>query len=232
MTTERDPRTYIVLSWLGEEAHENAERVLLRALNEVDTTPQRRSSWPAWRTQPMTAHAKLIAAAAAVLVVAIGGYQFLPGGFVSGGASATPSPSPSLIARGNFMTNVDEVVELEATREGSSVTGRMTVSAEGQNQSFAFTVDLQCARTTEDGLIMIGGVTTDSTGQEAPQEGTWAGIILERGSPVGASTWRARGESQAASCLASLHEQDMDERSTHPGGDWTAPIVGTVELGP
>jgi hypothetical protein len=85
---------------------------------------------------------------------------------------------------------------------------------------------------------MIGGVTTDSTGQEAPQEGTWAGIVLERGSPVGASTWRSGGESQAASCLAFLDEQDMRERLTHPGadtvprGDWTDPIEGAVELGP
>lgn len=77
MTTERDPRTRIVLSWLREEAHENAEGVLLRALDEVDTTPQRRSWWPAWRTNRMNAFGKLIAAAAAVLVVAIVGYQFL-----------------------------------------------------------------------------------------------------------------------------------------------------------
>ena len=46
MTTESDPRTRVVLSWLREEGHENAERVLLRALDEADTTPQRRS-WPA-----------------------------------------------------------------------------------------------------------------------------------------------------------------------------------------
>ncbi len=149
-----------------------------------------------------------------------------------GTVSESPSPSPALLARGNFVTNVGEVVELEATREGSSVTGRMTVSAEGQNGPYGFPVDLQCARETEDGLVMIGGVTTDSTGREAPQEGTWAGIVLERGSPVGASTWRPGGESQAASCLAFLDEQDMRERSTHPGGDWTDPIEGTVELGP
>ena len=108
-----------------------------------------------------------------------------------GTVSESPSSSPALLARGNFATNVREVVELEATREGSSVTGRMTVSAQGQNEPYAFTVDLQCDGTTEDGLIMIGGVTTDSTGQEAPPEGTWAGIVLERGSPVGASTWRS-----------------------------------------
>ena len=89
MTTERDPRTRIVLSWLREDTHENAERVLLRALDEVDTTPQRRSLWPAWRTNRMKALANLVAAAAAVLVVAIVGYQFLPGGSGFGGPRPT-----------------------------------------------------------------------------------------------------------------------------------------------
>ena len=81
---------------------------------------------------------------------------------------------------------------------------------------------------------MIGGVTTDATGQEAPQEGTWAGIVLERESPVGASTWRQGIEPHAASCLEFLHEQDMRERSTHlgPDADWTDPVEGTLELGP
>ena len=49
MTIEHDPRTRIVLSWLREDAHENPEHMLLRALDEVDATPQRRS-WPAVST--------------------------------------------------------------------------------------------------------------------------------------------------------------------------------------
>jgi len=235
MTTERDPRTRIVLSWLREEAYENAERVLLRALDEVDTTPQRRSWWPAWRTNRMNTYAKLIGAAAAVVVVAIGGYQFLPGGSGSGGANATPSPSPALLARGDFVTSVDEVVELEATGEGSSVTGRLTVSAVSEDD-YVFTVDLQCARTTEDGLIMIGGVTTDSTTGYVSPEGTFAAIVLKRGSPVEATIWSQRGgpTSEAASCLAYLDEQLMEEPSRHPDppSDWLDPIEGTVELGP
>ncbi len=85
MTIERDPRTRIVLSWLREDAHENTERMLLRALDEVDATPQRRSWRPAWRTTRMSGYAKLVAAAAMVLVVAIGGYQLLPGDAGSGG---------------------------------------------------------------------------------------------------------------------------------------------------
>ena len=73
MTNEHDPRTRIVLSWLHEDAHENAERYLLRALDEVDTTPQRRPWWPTRRTNRMSSYATLIAAGAGVLVVAIDG---------------------------------------------------------------------------------------------------------------------------------------------------------------
>ena len=177
----------------------------------------------------MTTYAKLIAAAAAVLVVATIGSQFLPGGFRSGGTNATPSPSPALLARGNFVTS-DGAVELEATGEGSSVTGRLTVSED----DYVFTVDLQCARTTEDGLIMIGGVTTDSTTGYVSPEGTFAAIVLKRGSPVEATIWSQRGgpTSEAASCLAYLDEQLMEEPSRNTDGDWLSPIEGTVELGP
>ena len=56
---------------------------------------QRRSWWPAWRSNSLNTYVKLIAAAA-VLVVAVAGYQFLPaqsGG--SGQPPIAPSPSPS-----------------------------------------------------------------------------------------------------------------------------------------
>lgn len=96
MTTEHDPRTRIVLSWLREDAHENAERVLLRALDEVDTTPQRRSRWPARRSSDMNAFAKVAIAAAAVVVIAVAGFQFLPrAGLTGGQPTPTPEPSPS-----------------------------------------------------------------------------------------------------------------------------------------
>jgi hypothetical protein len=78
MTTERDPRTRIVLSWLHEDAHEDAERVLLRALDEVDATSQHRRSWPVRWLTDMNAFAKLAIAAAAVVVIAVAGIQFLP----------------------------------------------------------------------------------------------------------------------------------------------------------
>jgi hypothetical protein len=236
MTTERDNRTRIVLSWLREETHENAERVLLRALEEVDATPQRRSWWPAWRTNRMKTFANLIAAAAAVLVVVIVGYQFLPGnGGIGGQPTIAPPPSPALLARGTFVIRDWDTVEFEATREGSSVTGRMTVGLKEGTSDF-LRVDLQCARTTEDGLIMIGGYTDGAGGRFAGMhEGTFAAIALKRGSPVKAQIW-AYGSAPwtpTTDCVANLDGWLTEERTRFPDEIWLRDdIEGTVEFGP
>ena len=233
MTTERDRNTRIVLSWLREDTHENAERVLLLALDEVDTTPQRRSWWPAWRTDRMNAYAKLIAAAAAVLVVAIGVYQLLPGrGPGSGDPTVAPSPtSPPLLARGTFQLYEGEV-ELNATGGGDSVTGTMTVS----HLTGDFSVDLKCARTTEDGVILIAGEITESTTGYARQ-GAREVIVLKPGSPVYASfdsEGRAGGDVlPAASCPALLQQVIDTGTQTVIGPNGLVPIEGgTVEFGP
>ena len=102
MTTEHDSRTRVVLSWLREDTHEDAERLLLRALDEVDATPQRRSWWPARRFLDMGSYTKAaIGAVAAVLVVLVG-VQLLPRTDGSGGeptntptTASTHTPSPT-----------------------------------------------------------------------------------------------------------------------------------------
>jgi hypothetical protein len=232
MTTERDPRTRIVLSWLREDAHENAERVLLQALDEVDTTPQRRSWWPAWRSDRMNTYAKLIVGAAAVLVVAVIGYQFLPTqrGGVGGQPTIAPSPSPALLARGTFKLYGADV-ELDATGGGDSVTGTMTVS----HQDGDFSVDLKCTRTTEDGVILIAGDITDSASPHA-REGAREVIVLKRGSPAYASfdsEGRQGGDVRPAASCPALLEQVIDTGTqTVIGPNGLEPIDGTVELGP
>lgn len=224
MTTEHDPRTRIVLSWLREDAHENAERVLLRALDEVDTTPQRRSRWPAWRTDRMNTYAKLIAAAAAVLVVAFVGYRFLPGnGGIGGQPTITPSPSPALLAVGTF-TSHGVAAQLDARGAGDSVTGILTVSDSGLRA----TVDLECSRST-DGLIIIGGLVSDSTFDDNFPEGHRVAVIFEPGSPVKAVWWVALiDEAPVATCQA-LVDDVIKPAEAAPGLE---PIEGTVELGP
>ena len=173
---------------------------------------------------------RAIAAAAAVLVVATGAAQLLQGGLRSGGAAATPSASPALLARGDFaIVDGGYEVELEAIGQGSSVTGRMIVSEPVPQQGIdtVFTVELQCTRTTEDGVIMIGGVTTEEN-LVAP-EGTWAAIALMPGSPAKARILSQRGgpSSEATSCLAYLDEK----RPVRGGWIGLVPIEGTLELG-
>jgi len=100
MTTDRDPRTRRVVAWYREDAHENAERVLLAALNEIDHTRQRRSWWPAWRSPDMSNFAKVLVATAAVVAVVVVGIKLIPGNQTTAGEAppaASPStPSPSL----------------------------------------------------------------------------------------------------------------------------------------
>lgn len=100
MSTDRDT-TRIVRSWLRTDENESADRVLDTVLDRLDTTPQRRvTRWPARRLPEMNTTAKLALGAAAVVVVALLGINFLlPGGPSIGGPeptpTATPEPTPS-----------------------------------------------------------------------------------------------------------------------------------------
>lgn len=100
MSTERDLPggvNRVVRSWLREDRHEDASRVLGAVLDEVDTTPQRRSTpWSAWRNQIMNSNVVRVGlVAAAVVVIAVIALNLLPGSTPPGGEpSATPDPTP------------------------------------------------------------------------------------------------------------------------------------------
>jgi hypothetical protein len=93
MSTERDV-TRIVRSWLMEDAHEDADRVLNSVFAQLDTTPQRRTRWFARRFPAMNNATRVLVPAAAVVVVALVGIRLLQPGSPAG-AAATPSPTPS-----------------------------------------------------------------------------------------------------------------------------------------
>lgn len=164
---------------------------------------------------------KLIAGAAALLAVA--GCQSEPG---SGGTASQPaaasSPSPALLASGTFQfPPMHAAVALDATGDGADVTGTLTVS----NDAMSFTVDLECALSAEDGRILIGGDTTDSTFAETPK-GTRSAIVLKPGSPAQmVLAWQGTDLARAPSCLAFLED-------ISPETVGLAPIEGSVELRP
>ncbi len=225
MSANRDVNR-IVRSWLRTDEHESADAVLQLVLSRLDTTPQRRSWWPTWRSNRMNTYAKLLAAAAAVLVVAVVGYQFLPrAGGPGGQPTIAPSPSPALLARGTFTATVGSgyTVVLDATGADSSVSGSMVVS----QGTKGYTVDLECTRTI-DGLLWIGGDVTQSTDSNLPA-GTRAAIVLLRGSPVEAIfAWQGT-DPPSASCEAFIDDMAAATGDIQAGME---PITGTLELAP
>jgi hypothetical protein len=98
MTTDREMER-IVRSWLEPGLTTLTDDVLDPVLDQLPATPQRRPWSPARRIADMSAYAKFAMAAAAVVVVAIVGYNLLtpfgtsqPGGV---SPSVAPSASPS-----------------------------------------------------------------------------------------------------------------------------------------
>ncbi len=94
MSTDRDV-TRIVRSWLEDGATALPDRVLDNVLDQIPATPQRRALWPARRFVDMNTFTRFALAAAALVVVAVIGVSFLPGGGGIGGFGPTPSASPS-----------------------------------------------------------------------------------------------------------------------------------------
>lgn len=159
-------------------------------------------------------------AAAAVVLAVIVGIKFLPGANTGGPPEATPTPPPALLARGSFTGPGNMATELDASGDGSSVTGTMTVSGDGGRA----TVDLECTRTTEGGLLVIGGTVSQSTAATYP-EGSLFAIILQRGPPVRALFMFE--DASKGPCPAFLGG-DIDAGATAG----LRPIEGNVELRP
>jgi hypothetical protein len=94
MSTERDV-TRIVRSWLHEDAHEDADRVLNSVLDQLDTTPQRRASWLARRFLTMSTNVRLGLVAAAIVLAVVVGIGLAGRLSVGPAPEPTPSSSPS-----------------------------------------------------------------------------------------------------------------------------------------
>ena len=93
MSTDRDV-TGIVRSWLHEDAHEDADRILNLVLDEIDTTPQRRAGWLARRFPTMNSNfVRVAVVVAAVVVIALLGSRLLPAANFGGPPAATPTPA-------------------------------------------------------------------------------------------------------------------------------------------
>jgi hypothetical protein len=93
LSPEFDPR---IADWLEDDPDHAPEAVLETVVAAFPSIPQRRASRVPWRTRSMSMTSRLMAGAAAVAVVLVGGLFLLrPGGGLNVGASASPSASGS-----------------------------------------------------------------------------------------------------------------------------------------
>jgi len=213
----------ILDAYLAPEADQLADRVIEAALADIARTPQRRSWWPAWRISPMNKLALAAAAAVAILVLAVVGYNLLPKQGGVGGPNATPSPTPAPLAVGDF-TSHGVAAQLDARGAGDSVTGTLTVADSG----LTATVDLECSRTA-DGLLFIGGLVRDSSFDDNFPEGRRVAIILEPGSPIKALWYIALLAEPPVDTCRELVEDIIKPAEARVGLE---PIEGTIELAP
>jgi hypothetical protein len=227
MTADRDT-TRVVRSWLRTDEHESADRVLATVLSRLDATPQRRSMWPSRRFALMNRLVLAATAAAAVLVVAVVGYNLLPRASGPGGptfAPTFPSATPVPLAVGSFLSHGGQI-ELHATGDGQNVKGTMTY-ADPANAADRFAVDLACTRVTAGGLILIGGTVTDSAYDSEPK-GSRVSIVLQRGTPVKALIHSEYPDPAFASCKAFL--ESIPDVGDAAFMSVLEPIQGTITL--
>lgn len=177
-----------VRAWVALGSEQLPDPALDAALDEIARTNQRHAGWLARRINLMNGNAlKLGLAAAAVVAVALLGIRFLPG-MVGGPPDPTPIPTSTAVtlASGTFtapLNEFGEAVTIDAIRTGDDVSGTMEISDPAGGEG-AYSVDVQCARTTDDGFLMIGGEVTESTYEEFVEDGAYVVLAFAPGTPV------------------------------------------------
>jgi hypothetical protein len=240
MRTDHDLERAVRL-WVAQGSDQLPDRALDSALDEIATTKQRHAGWVARRINLMNGNAlKFGAAAVAIIAAAVLGVRFLsaPVGEPSE-PSASPTPVARTLAAGTFtapLGEFGEAFDIEATRTGDDVSGTMEISNPVGGDG-AYSVDVQCARTTDDGVVMIGGEVTESTYEEFIADGAYVVIALSPGTPV-RMLWAAdvlatdEVPAPADSCAAYIETLLGDPESIFDAVDVNGrPIEGDLELG-
>jgi hypothetical protein len=214
MSTDRDT-TRVVRSWLEEGVTALPDRVLDAVLDQVPATPQRRSWWPAWRPNEMNTYAKLIAGAAAVLLVAVAGYQLIPRTSGPGVAGSAPVSTPNPFG-GTVQYQLDggpATTEVDAVAVGASVSGTAVTTF----REATHTVQLGCAAQKR-GSWVLGG-TVEKTTVPGETAGYWSAVIVKDGSPQQIGIWLSGDPSSASDCeafVASIEPAELGAENFSP----------------
>jgi hypothetical protein len=235
MRTDHDLERAVRL-WVAQGSDQLPEPALDAALDRIEMTKQRHAGWLARRIHLMNGNAlKLGLAAAAIIAVAVLGLRFLPG-TVGGPPDSTPTPVPTAetLASGSFAVNLGdggEAFDIEATSAGEDVSGTFDSSG----AAGTYSVDLQCTRTTDDGLLLIAGEVTEST-NETVSPGVYVAIMFAPGTPVRALLAfdvlpSDEVPSPADSCPGYLETLVSDPELLASVDAGAPPIVGHLDLG-
>ena len=239
MTSSRDPDRLIHDFVL--EGEEQLPDQVYDAVRGVIERKRQRVVFGPWRTPTMNKIVTIGLAAAAVVVALFLGAQFFgaPSGGVASQPTATPEPAPVAVtlASGSFSAPLGEFGEafsIEAVRTGDDVSGTMEISNPAGGEG-AYSVDVQCAGTTDDGSLLIGGEVTESTYEEFVAEGAYVVIALAPGTPA-RMLWAvdvlvtdevpAPAESCSAFVESLVSDGVFDAADVHG-----RPIEGDLELG-
>jgi hypothetical protein len=136
MSAERDA-TRIVRSWLEEGVNVLPDRVLDAVLDQLPATPQRRAGWLAWRHPFMSTTARIVAAAAAIVVLVLVGYQFVFRSNV-GGPNTSPTPSPNTQPTVAVTPSPTPVAARQLPQAGPLSVGRHSMTLAGVRLSMDF----------------------------------------------------------------------------------------------
>ena len=233
MSTDHDLERAVRL-WVAQGSDQLPESALDAALDQIEETKQRHAGWLARRINLMNGNAlKLGLAAVAIIAVAILGVSYFSG-TVGGPPDPTPTPTPVTLASGSFTAPLGEfgtAFDIEATGTGDDVSGTMEVSG----PQGAYSVDLQCARTTDDGRLTIAGEVNEST-SEFIVDGVYVAMLLAPGTPIG-TFWVAdvlpsdEVPAPAESCSGFL-DTIFSDPEFPPPGSILRPVEGDLELNP
>ena len=115
----------------------------------------------------------------------------------------------------------DQTMDIDAELDDGKVTGQARFPRHG------LTVDLRCYVTGDDGLMIIGGTTSEESSAEN-RPGEWVAVVILDGDPDRAVVW-FEGDDDVGSCRDAINAVPEDHRTYH--SDIHAEVIGDIETG-